>query len=88
MAAFIHGWLTAFAFLMASAMAGPADWMPGPEDRCQLTWSEAAPRAFQQPKPATEILCFQYGREELRFDAAAVRPVSGTWECSVTADGR
>ena len=88
MAAFIHGWLTAFAFLMASAMAGPADWMPGPEDRCQLTWSEAAPRAFQQPKPATEILCFQYGREELRFDAAAVRPVSGTWECSVTAEGR
>jgi hypothetical protein len=76
------------ALISAVIGASPADWMPAPHERCQLVWAEAAPRAFQQPAPASEVLCFHYGGNDLRFDTAGIRPITGSWECSVLAEGR
>ena len=81
--------LAAVAALPAGDLAPPTAWMPRAADGTQLWWVEGAPVVFNSAlRPNEETLCFLYGGEKLLFDTKRVRPVDGTWECAVVADGR
>jgi hypothetical protein len=70
-------------------MAAPVDWMPRSEDSTQLWWQDGAPKVMNSDQaPASEILCFQYGTKQLRFDTRHIRLLDTRWDCSLVVAGQ